>query len=300
MASAARIMLATDLSHRCDRALDRAVLIARDWQSELAVVHALQESVGLDEQSAYSDLWTYRPRADPATVVRRRLTQDLLMEDPGIGISVHVETGRPASVILEAAALMQPELIVLGVARDETLGRMLLGDTVQRLIRHSPLPFLIVRARPYAAYQSMIVATDFSESAQLAFQTAVRFFPQAAPTLFHAYDVPFARYLGRAQVEQELDFLSAEAADKFLAEAGLAPDEAKRVTRLVEHGMPDGLLRGYSQNSSRHLTVVGTHGGGVVYDTFIGSTARKIIDAVPGDVLVVPGPGKRNGATPQG
>src|SRR3546814_9493749 len=36
-----RMALATDLSHRCDRALDRALLVARAWQAELTVIHAL-------------------------------------------------------------------------------------------------------------------------------------------------------------------------------------------------------------------------------------------------------------------
>ena len=31
----------------------------------------------------------------------------------------------------------------------------------------------------------------------------------------------------------------------------------------------------------------------MVYEALIGSTARKIIDAVPGDVLLVPDPAKR-------
>ena len=57
--------------------------------------------------------------------------------------------------------------------------------------------------------------------------------------------------------------------------------------------MPEALLRDYAENSRRHLTVVGTHGGGMVYEALIGSTARKIIDAVPGDVLLVPDPAKR-------
>ncbi|MFC3216042.1 hypothetical protein [Novosphingobium panipatense] len=39
--------------------------------------------------------------------------------------------------------------------------------------------------------------------------------------------------------------------------------------------------------------MVGSHGGGMVYETLIGSTARKIIDAVPGDVLLVPDPTRR-------
>jgi hypothetical protein len=36
------ILCATDLSSRCDRALDRAALLARHWQAQLVVVHALQ------------------------------------------------------------------------------------------------------------------------------------------------------------------------------------------------------------------------------------------------------------------
>ena len=65
------------------------------------------------------------------------------------------------------------------------------------------------------------------------------------------------------------------------------------VSRMIENGVPERLLQDYAETSRRHLTVVGTHGGGMVYEALIGSTARKIIDAVPGDVLLVPDPAKR-------
>jgi hypothetical protein len=38
-----RVLLATDLGARCDRALDRAAALASGWQAELVVVHALEE-----------------------------------------------------------------------------------------------------------------------------------------------------------------------------------------------------------------------------------------------------------------
>ena len=37
-----RILLATDLSSRGDRALDRALQLAREWQSTLHIVHAVK------------------------------------------------------------------------------------------------------------------------------------------------------------------------------------------------------------------------------------------------------------------
>src|SRR3546814_5791003 len=98
---------------------------------------------------------------------------------------------------------------------------------------------------------------------------------------------------GRAEVEKQFEGYGKDAAEKFLAEAGLTPDAARKVSHMIEHGVPEALLRDYAENSRRHLTVVGTHGGGMVYETLIGSTARKIIDAVPGDVLLVPDPAKR-------
>ncbi len=288
------ILLATDLSHRCDRALDRAVQLAQQWNAKLLVVHAVEKEVD-ESYSLHStyDVPSWRRPADPVRAVRDRLYQDLLHEGHGLDIDIHVETGDPVEIIFKAAARAQCDLIITGVARDETLGRLILGSTVNHLARKTTVPLLIVRDRPFRPYDRLLVATDFSPSARVALETCISFFPAASITLFHAYDVPFAGYLGRSEVEREFETYGVEASNKFLQEAGMVPQAANRVVRLIEHGVPEALLRDYSRKSQRHLTVVGSHGGGVVYNALIGSTARKIIDAVPGDVLLVPDPGKR-------
>lgn len=284
------ILLATDLSHRCDRALDRAVELAKSWNAKLLVVHAVEEEVDdIYRKCSPYDFPSWRRPSDPVRSVRDRLHQDLLGEDCGLDIDIYVETGDPAKFILETAARTNCDLIVTGVARDETLGRMILGDTVDYLARKSPIPVLIVRERPSGPYQNLLVATDFSPSSCHALQSAIRFFPDTAITLFHAYDVPFASYLGRLEIEKQLETCEIEASDKFLLEAGLDPVSASRVVRVIEHGVPESLLRDYTARSRHQLVVVGSHGGGILYNTLIGSAARKIIDAVPGDALLVPG-----------
>ena len=50
------ILCATDLSSRCDRALDRAALLARHWQARLVVVHALQTATEFIEARRLHDL----------------------------------------------------------------------------------------------------------------------------------------------------------------------------------------------------------------------------------------------------
>ncbi|MDE8654282.1 universal stress protein [Novosphingobium album (ex Liu et al. 2023)] len=289
-----RIALATDLSHRCDRALDRALLVAKAWQAELTVIHAVAPPEDVTLFGSLRDLPSWHRPPDPVRKVRDRIYRDLVREDPDVDIALHVKIGTPSEVVLEVAGQSHAEMIVTGVARDELLARMFLGDTVDRLIRKSPVPILIVRDRAFEPYHSMVVATDFSKSARIAFETALRFFPQTGISLFHAYDVPFAGYLGRSEVAKQFEDYGRDAADKFLAEAGVAPEATRKVSRMIEHGVPEALLRDYAENSRRHLTVVGTHGGGMVYETLIGSTARKIIDSVPGDVLLVPDPDRRN------
>lgn len=276
-----RIALATDLSHRCDRALDRAVLIAKAWKAGLLVVHAVAETEAEGKAP------------DQVQLVRDRLRLDLLREGEEVELSVHVAAGRPAPIVLEAAAEADAGLIVTGIARDGFLERIFLGDTVDRLIRSSPVPILIVRARAFAPYRRMLVGTDFSPSSRIALETAVRFFPDAALTLCHGYDVPLGGLMVRAEVERQFEGYGQDAADAFLLDAGLSAEAAGKVVRRIERADPEALLREEALADRRALTVVGTHGGGLVYEALVGSTARKIIDAVPGDVLLVPDRARR-------
>lgn len=288
-ASPKKILLATDLSHRSDRALDRSVQLARQWGAELLVVHAVEPGVAsVRDPRDYDELSNWRPPTDPLHAARARLQHDLAPESGRVAMDLRVEKGRPIDVVLDVAAREEVDLIVTGVARAEALRRLLLGETVAQLARKSPVPLLVVRDRPRGAYGHVIVATDFEPPARHALETAVRFFPQAAFSLFHAYDIPFVIYLGRYEIGQQFEKLGRDAVAKFLDEADIPPEISANMGRLIEHGLPEGLLRDFGEQSAHHLTVVGSHRGNMLYETLIGSTARKIIDAVPGDVLLVP------------
>src|SRR3546814_17940269 len=69
-----RILVATDLSCRCDRALDRAVALAQQWAAELVAV-AVMETSAADMLEARPRQW--RRQADPAERLRWRLARDV-------------------------------------------------------------------------------------------------------------------------------------------------------------------------------------------------------------------------------
>lgn len=282
-----KILLATDLSSRCDRAFDRAVLLAREWNATLLLVHALEASEPSLTFRRGSDLPWWRRPSDPVRVVRERIRAELRDESPQVDIDVHVEIGRPADVVLSSAVREGGDLVVTGVARDESLARFLLGDTVDQLIRTTPVPVLIVRGRAYRPYRKVTVAIDFSPSSQLAFNVALSYFPEALLGLFHGYDIPFATYLADESIREEFERLGDAACDKFLAEADLPAERAIGIERIVARGVPEVLLRHHAEEHRADLIVVGSGGEGLLHKVFIGSTAAKIIDAVPSDVLLV-------------
>jgi nucleotide-binding universal stress UspA family protein len=167
------------------------------------------------------------------------------------------------------------------------LGRYALGTTVDRLLRGAPAPLLIVEARAREPYRHIVVATDFSESARHAFETAVRFFPTRRLTLFHAFE-PAMEGLVPDVSAYRREARAAAIADgvRFVAGASL-PDGCPEPEFFVEYGEPARLLRNYVRAGDADLVVLGSHGRSAIFEIFIGSVAKRILDRLPCDALLV-------------
>lgn len=272
------LMLATDLGHRSDRALDRAAALARAWRARLLVVHALK-APGSPE-----DAPSWRRISDPVALARRRIHRDLgVTED--LALEVIVERGDPGSVIAALAARHQVDLILSGVARDETLGRLLLGSTVEALLKQLPAPLLVVKRRPHGDYRHLVVASDFTPGSKLAGDTALAWWPNAQVDLFHAFALPFEGLLQdkRPTIERARQ-RAAEECQRFAAESR----GGRYATTYCEHGEPAALLGDLVEARDVDLVVVGTEGRKGLAGMVLGSVAQRVLDRVPVDVLVVP------------
>lgn len=278
------ILLATDLSSRGDRALDRAAQLSRQWGARLLVVHVLDPHESFIERRHLDDLPSWRQPPGRTALAEARLRRDL-PDDFG-PVAVRVEEGDPAAVIDDIARAEGCDLIITGVARDETLGRAFLGATVDRLVRRTPVPILIVKSRA-KPYHEIVVATDFSDSSRHALHAATTFFPHAAITLLHAFEVPFAGFLDKGDFRDQYRAMEQEACDKFLAGAELSGDQRRALQVLVEYGAPELMIRSYMQDRGANLVALGTHGRSAVFDVLIGSTAKRILEFAPADVLLV-------------
>ncbi len=278
-----RILLATDLTSRSDRALDRSLQLSREWNAELHIVHAMQElppavPVGTSPSQyleRYSDV-----RDEALRMIRREVGADEL------GAEMHIEERvPPAEAILAVADRKGCDLIVLGESRDRLFTPIIEG-TIEQVLRKSPVSVLLVRDRPRRPYRHLLVGTDFTDEAQQALVVAARLFADASLTLMHAFNVPYASLLDappdlRDWVPAHLEKLSAH-----ISATPLPAHRKASIRAVVENGPPGAMLRRYVVEQGADLTVIGAHPRGVLFDAFVGNS-RRIVDGVPGDILMV-------------
>ena len=274
------ILLATDLSNRCDRALSRTAQLATEWEANVIAATIVEA-----EPDRLMDQRERKPRATP--IERARHTLDSHLADVEISAKVYVATGDPLSILPSVAEEEDCEMIIMGTARTDALRGLLLGGTTKRLIKTLSAPVLVVHDRPAGRYRNILVATDRSQGAREALLEVARLFPDARLTLFYAHDFPTASNLGsNDRAMKDID-LRSEMLAEIIGDPHVSTDLAARLDLVVQTGAVDRLVSEYAQDYGMDLTVVGSHGHGAIFEAIIGSTERKLLNTHVGDLLIV-------------
>ncbi len=286
------ILLATDLSARCDRALSRALQLARQWNARLVVATVLPPVPAQRMITGILDAPDPLVREHARQSVEWRLRRDLGAEADGIALEVRIGEGHVGRALLQLAAEAGCGLIVTGIASDPAFELPALGSSVLWLTRHCPLPLLVVHRRVRAPYRNLAVATDFSESARHATCQALDLFgPPLRLALVHALETPGSALLAgdREMLQAQARLRANEQARDF--QAGLPALAAPgQVQAVIEPGDPARLLRQHAEAEDIDLAVVGTHGRGALFELLIGSVARRLVATLETDTLLVRDP----------
>jgi len=266
------ILVATDLSPRCDRAVDRAMMLAQEWQTRLKVLHV--------------------PDAAPKGKASAEPGEDAVratLPDPQADVDILLRTGSLPKVLAETAVEADSGLIVTGVARFNNLRDFILGTAVDYIIRHAQAPVLVVKQRPHAHYRTVLVATDLSETSRAALLRAAALFPHARLHLVHAAQMPYEKWLDSDQAPVELQADARHRLDRFLAHPEISPDLRHRVQLQIGYGEIGAVINMALEETRADLLVLGTVGAGGLRHATLGSTAASLLAWVPVDALMVRG-----------
>ena len=276
------LLMATDLSARSDRALERAVSLAQEHDADLTILHVVDEDLPASLANAHEKA----ARQD----IRKHLDKQFSGAAPRI--SIEVLFGRAYVDILEMSEKTKAEMIVLGLHREASGGDLFRGTTVERVIRNGDIPTLLVKDRVGGPYGRVIVGVDFSVYSRRAVEFAVNFAPTGEFYLVHAYDVPFKGFLPGHDTRREVKKEHQVAFEKMIGDemaTFLAAQE--RQALKIETVLEEGTVRDVIKRQTRHLNpdllVIGTHGRTGVAHAFLGSVAEDLLRDPPCDVLAV-------------
>ncbi len=143
------ILAATDLSKASEPALQQAAGLAEALGAKVTLLHVFDPTplvppVALPPPRALEEKLAEEMReriAEELHKLRERvLPADLEVEE------VVLRASSPAAAIIEQAEQRNADLIVLGTHGRTGLTHVLVGSVAERVVRHSPIPVLTVRA----------------------------------------------------------------------------------------------------------------------------------------------------------
>lgn len=263
------ILVATDLSARSDRAVDRAFELGRDLGRAVEVVHVLKAE-GHD--------------GVPELALKNRVRETLPEE--GESAEVLVPEGSPPGTIARVAKERGSAMIVAGVARFNQISDYFLGTAVDYLIRHAEVPVLVVKQRPRGLYRRILVPTDFSPASKQAIVAAAGLFPEATIRVVHVFHVGFEGWGVADHVREETLARAEGGMAEFLGSDDLAAFSA-RIEGTLASGEPESAVGQAIEDYDADLVVLGTQGGGKLRQLAGGSRANSLLSWIRPDTLMV-------------
>lgn len=272
-----RILLATDLEPHSDRAMERAVQLARRHRAILTVLYAIR---GGKDRRALDNL---PPHHIEAEMVRH------LERIPGaadLPLVVVATGGTVESVVARHASMWNADLIVVG--RPDPVEGVTLTSTAEAIGISGRLPLLAVAVKPFTSYASALVPVDFSDLSLPALKAAAALVPDGTIRLLHIHDAPTSA-LTRDGEAVAWTLAERSFAEDFRALIDALPPGAPEVSTAIRLGTPvDGIIREALTVPSPDLMVMGSAGRGGLGRALFGSVAHEVLGDVPCDVLIVP------------
>ncbi|MDJ0824858.1 MAG: universal stress protein [Rhodobacter sp.] len=271
------ILVATDLSPRADRAVRRAFKLAAKMGAHVHVAHTVDH--GLPESLAARV-------TDEATRLLDQFCAYVAGAD-GPRFTLHIGHGDVSTDIHDLARTVDAGLLILGVHHRRPILDLIRETTVERLVRLSHRPVLIVHDRADHDFAKVLSAVDFSPSSTAAAKLATRLFPDADQRGFHAVYVPFQGLTDPAGHAADARVYLREAKADLGAWAAREGTEAlAEKTEVAEgalHQVLDRLIVGWHPD----VLTLGAHGRTGKAPFLLGSFANDLMRDPPCDLLIV-------------
>lgn len=277
-----KILVATDLSPRAEKAVARAMQLAEEHNSVLVVVHVLSSAVG--------DKTRTRERVSKIEEDLRRKVQ-VRSHQNGRTVKIRVLSGTPFVEIIRRARAEEADLMLVGAHGANFIRNFLVGTTAEKIVRKGDRPVLIVKQAARSPYRRVLVAVDFSEDSRHALGLALRLAPRAEFHVLHAYQ-GFEGQLWRgdftsSEIKNYRYELAKEKREEMKVFLRGIDCDGKPIGQLLRYGRASHVIAGVVRQLHADLVCVGTAGRTGLPHILLGSVAQHVLREAPCDGLVV-------------
>lgn len=280
------VVLATNGSPEADAALRFAQAYAAREELLLRVITVLEPLPLLPAQPAGITYAMTVERERGQSVLDRVRAQLNATNNPPRSLSTML-VGRPGATIADAAREWNAKYIFLGAGRHGTLGRLLAGDTVVRVLRQAAVPVLAVPSTCGELPRVGVVGVDFGTASLTAARRAACLIGEGVLHLVHVrpeIDIPATDPDAWSEVyEQGAKALLAKLASELKTEC-----PGIQVEQALLRGHTSTVLLEYADRVDTDLVAIGQHGHGVVDRFLFGSVAQEMVRSAQAPVLVTP------------
>lgn len=136
-----KLIIATDLSKDRDLIIETGLTFASKLQAEvdlLAIINTGLDYIPADIGINFTDQWEARK------YIAEQTLQEVKAKHPDLLINVVVIIGDPKEDIIHHAIERKAAVIVMGTVGRTGLSHVVMGSTAEYIIRHSPIPVLVV------------------------------------------------------------------------------------------------------------------------------------------------------------
>jgi nucleotide-binding universal stress UspA family protein len=270
-----------DFSTASNHALAHALMIAGRYGAIVTILHV-------------------RPEGDGMEAIERCSREDELVcftaGAPDVAVTVLFETGRAVTTIVDCAATIGADLIVMGSHGTNGFERFLLGSVTDEVLRKAGCPVLVVPpcgdVKSGLPFKHVLCPVDFSPASRsgLALACSIAQAADAELTLLHVLDLPTENELITSGPFACPECRDQRERDAHVALECLIPRDlplTRPPVTLVALGHPYREILRIAGEQSVDLIVSGVHGRNRWDLLIFGSTTNQVIRRAACPVLSV-------------
>jgi nucleotide-binding universal stress UspA family protein len=284
------ILLATDGSESTEGAVKEAIYLAKSCVAKLSVIYVLETNPEFETEGLKFVEKMEHAAREHLELIRKEAAAENVEVDALVR-----RTDQPYKAIIEEAAKMKSDVIVMGRRGRTGLEKMLMGSVAAKVIGYAPCKVLVVPRFARISCKNILTATDGSKYSVAAATEAIGIAKRCKSnliiiTVVHTEALssmsPDTGYTqSQHEVIEKQELQRAERNISGVKE--LAEKEGIHAEGIISEGRPYEAIVKAALDKNIDLIVVGSHGRTGISKFLMGSVTERVIGHAGSAVLIV-------------